>query len=148
MIGRLNALRELDNIQEMLIGEIRYGKATLPECCIHISGRLPEPYRGSMVRIHNRMLENTGICFGQVFVEEMMECLALLPVTEEDRQHFLSPFPANGFEDERMQIRIIEQSRELLGHTISVLEKENREKCRMAVGLGAMGGLLLLIVLL
>ena len=46
-----------------------------------------------------------------------------------------------------MQLRVIEQSTELLESTVEKLEKENAEKCRMAVGLGAMGGLLLILVL-
>lgn len=147
MIGRLEALRELQNIQEMLVSEIRYGKATLPDCCIHISKRLREPFKATFVDIYEKMSENTGEGFGQVFREKMKECLDGLPVTKEDQNCFLSLFPESGFEDDAMQIRTIEQSRELLRHTVDRLEKEITEKCRMAVGLGAMSGLLLLIVL-
>ena len=46
-----------------------------------------------------------------------------------------------------MQLRAIEQGMERLGVTEERLEKENEEKSRMAVGLGAMGGLLLILVL-
>lgn len=147
-IGRLETLRDLQRIQEMLISEIRYGKSTLPECCNQISGRLAEPYSSCFRCIYDRMRENTGVVFGQMFQEEMKACLNGLPLTEEDKNHFLSLFSENGFEDESMQIRTIEQSKELLQHTITGLEQENTEKCRMAVGLGAMSGLLLLIVLL
>jgi dihydroorotate dehydrogenase electron transfer subunit len=44
--------------------------------------------------------------------------------------------------------KLIEQGREVLQQSIDCVERENREKCRMAVGLGAMSGLLLLIVLM
>ena len=47
-----------------------------------------------------------------------------------------------------MQLRAIEQSAQLLGATRERLEREHGEKSRMAVGLGAMGGLLLILVFL
>ena len=43
--------------------------------------------------------------------------------------------------------RLNEQSMELLGSTEERLERENAEKCRMAVGLGAMSGMLLILIL-
>lgn len=147
-VGRLQALRLLQRIQELLISEIRYGRATLPECCRQIAGRLPNPYKQYLLHIYDKMQENTGVIFGQVFSEYMGTCLEQLPIKEEDRKNFLCVFSDQGFQDEGMQIRSIEQSKELLEHTISKLEAENSEKCRMAVGLGAMSGLLIVIVLL
>lgn len=147
-IGRLQALRHLQRIQELLISEIRYGRSTLPECCRQIAGRIPNPYKEYLIHVYNKMQENTGVIFGQVFNEYMESCLWELPITKEDRKNFLSVFAEQGFQDEGMQIRSIEQSKELLEHTIERLEAENNEKCRMAVGLGAMSGLLILIVLL
>jgi hypothetical protein len=78
----------------------------------------------------------------------MERCLKDTPLTIQDRENFLSLFAEHGFEDENMQIRVIEQGREVLQQSIDCVERENREKCRMAVGLGAMSGLLLLIVLM
>lgn len=141
-------MRNLNRILELLIGEIRYGKATLPECCIRIAGRLPQPYNNSFVHIYEEMKENTGVGFGPIFHKHMEDCLNELPLSEEDKGQFLSLFGDKGFADEGMQIRSIEQNKELLQYTISSLERENKEKCRMAVGLGAMSGLLLVIVLL
>lgn len=131
-----------------MIGEIRYGKATLPEICLHISKHLPMPYSRTMEKIHERMSVNKGEIFSEVFREEMGECLKSTPLTGEDKDLFLSLFAEHGFQDETMQIRMIEQNRELLGQSVECLEREKREKCRMAVGLGAMSGLLLLIVLM
>ena len=33
--GRIKALRVLQNLLELMAGEVRYGRATLPECCGH-----------------------------------------------------------------------------------------------------------------
>lgn len=147
-MGRINCLRDLQQIQELFISDIRYGRATLPECCNRLAERLQEPYRACFCAVYERMRENAGEVFGQVFREEMKTCLDKLPLAETDKESFLSMFPECGFEEERMQIGTIEQNRELLQRTITELEQDNKEKCRMAVGLGALSGLLLVVVLI
>lgn len=145
---RLKSLRKLDGILELFMSEIRYGKATLPECCRRLSEHLPEPYGSCFRDIFLKMQENTGESFGEVFQRYMKKCLSSLPLTKEDEETFLHFTKDSSFAEGKMQLRAIEQSRELLGEVISQLQKEIGEKCRMAVGLGAMSGLLLLIVLL
>lgn len=83
-----------------------------------------------------------------VFNREMGKCLDKLPLTSEDKEQFVSFAKGKSFQDSQMQLKNIENSKELLKLTIVGLEKENTEKCRMAVGLGAMSGLLLVIILL
>ncbi len=130
------------------MSEIRYGKSTLPECCKRIGERQQEPYRSSLLRVYHIMEENKGEGFDTVFCRQMEECFDKLPLTKEDREQFLGFARGNSFEDGRMQLKNIESSRELLKLTVTGLEKENAQKCRMAVGLGAMSGLLLVIILL
>lgn len=129
------------------MSEIQYGKATLPECCKRVGERQKEPFRSAFFQIYQIMHSNTGENFPQVFCTEMENCLKKQPVTGEDREAFLSFAKGESFGDGRMQLRTIERSKELLQLTIGKLEKENAEKCRMAVGLGVMSGLLLVIIL-
>lgn len=147
MGGRIKTLRILRNILELLASEVRYGRATLPECCGHSARYLPEPFDEVFRFIGKRMEENTGISFGAVFREEMNDALKNLPLKDEDREHFMQFTSQTGFMDSQMQLHAIEQSAELLHATEEKLVKENIEKSRMAVGLGAMGGLLLIIML-
>lgn len=132
---------------ELLSGEVRYGRAALPECCSRAARYLEEPFREAFLRISGRMDENTGVSFGDVFREELEEALGSLPLQEEDRESFLRFAAQTGFADGQMQLRAIEQSVQLLRATEEKVVSENAEKCRMAVGLGAMGGLLLILVL-
>lgn len=141
-------MRRLLGILEILMSEIQYGKATLPECCKSVGERQEEPFRSSLNQIYQVMRRNTGECFSQVFCENMENCLKVLPVTKEDKEAFLSFAKAESFGDGHMQLRTIERSRELLQFSVEKLEKENAEKCKLAVGLGAMSGLLLVIILL
>ena len=138
--GRIRALRALRGILELLAGEVRYGRATLPECCSHIARYLSAPFSEAFTEIGSRMEENTGISFGEAFREGMNGIL-------EDCENFLRFTSQTGFADGKMQLQSIEHSVELLQATEEGLERENAEKCRMAVGLGAMGGLLLILVL-
>lgn len=147
LLGRVRALRSLENILELLAGEVRYGRAALPECCSHAARFAPPPFDAAFGRVGCRMEENTGRTFGEVFREELAEGLAALPLKAEDREEFLQFTSQTGFADSRMQLRTIEQSAERLRQTREKLERENGEKCRMAVGLGAMGGLLLVLIL-
>ena len=147
LTGRIKALQELQNILELLAGEIRYGRATLPECCGHAARYLSAPFDRAFARIGDRMAENTGISFGTVFREETEGILAMLPLKAEDRENFLRFTAKTGFSDGQMQLRTIEQSMELLHATEERQARENAERCRMAVGLGAMGGLLLILIL-
>ena len=94
------------------------------------------------------MQENEGVGFSETFCAYMEEVLKDQPMTAEDKEHFLAFARGDAFEDGRMQLRTIERSRELLQKTAAELEKENVEKCRLAVGLGAMSGLLLVLILL
>lgn len=147
MTGRIKALRELEHILELLSSEVRYSRATLPECCRHISKGLSQPFGEAFGNTGSRMEENGGLSFGEVFREEMEEAFRDMPLQETDREDFLRFAGQTGFADSQMQLRAMEQSAELLKDAREGLEREHAGKCRMAVGLGAMGGLLLILVL-
>lgn len=147
LTGRIRALRMLRGILELLSSQVRYGRATLPECCRHVAVQLAPPLDQAFRTVAERMQENTGASFAQVFREQMAEYLGELPLTSEDRETFLQFASETGFLDGQMQLRVMEQSGELLAGTAERLERESTEKCRMALGLGVMGGLLLILVL-
>ena len=137
----------LCRILSLLCSEIRYGRGTLPECCEHVAGRLSGSCGAAFRTIADRMGENTGESFAQVFRECTEAALKEMPLKEEDREEFLRFVSVGGFVDGQMQLGLIEQSMEQLETRAASLERENEEKCRMAVGLGAMGGLLIILVL-
>ena len=70
-----------------------------------------------------------------------------LPLQQADRDAFLQFIPENGYMDGQMQLLSIQRSRAMLESTMEQLEKENAEKCRLALGLGAMSGMLLVLIL-
>ena len=78
----------------------------------------------------------------------MTKCLKDVPVHKKEKALFTDFFATDGFEDGNMQIRSIEQYNEELKGMIQELEKDTSEKSKVALGLGAMSGLLLIIILL
>lgn len=130
------------------MSEVRYSKATLPECCGRLGERTQEPYRQALLDIYEAMKENTGEGFGQVFRRRMKECLSQIPVRKEEKELFVRFAEGSGFEDGRMQLRSMEQYNDRLQSIIECSERELAEKSRLALGLGAMSGLLLVIILL
>ena len=147
LTGRVKALRFLKGILELLSSEVRYGRSTLPECCGHVALQLPAPFCKAFQEVNEGMRKNNGDTFAKVFCECMRKPLEELPLRKEDRENFLGFASEGGFMDSQMQLRTLECSSRLLADTAERLERENVEKCRMAVGLGAMGGLLLILVL-
>lgn len=130
------------------MGEIRYGKTTLPECCKQIGERQKEPFKSSLLQAYAIMEKNNGEVFEEVFCRQMEDCFSKLPLQKEDKEQFLAFARQESFADGMMQLKSMENSRELLKLTVQKLELENAQKCRLAVGLGAMSGLLLVIILL
>lgn len=147
-VQRLEHLRTMSGILEMMMSDVRYSKATLPECCRRMAGRVKEPYGSAFEDIYSSLAENTGESFGEVFRVRMKQVLAQVPVYRKEKELFLQSLGGSSFEDSAMQLRSMEQYNDMLKTSIAEAERETAEKSRMALGLGAMGGLLLIIVLL
>lgn len=146
-IGRIRALRMLCGILDLFTSQVRYGRAMLPECCHNVAAQLEPPLDQVFQTVASRMQENTGASFARVFREQLTERLEEMPLTPDDREIFFQFISETGYLDGQMQLRVMEQSGEQLAGTAGRLEKESSEKCRMALGLGIMSGLLLILVL-
>ena len=145
-LGRIYHVGQLIAILDMMMSEVRYCKATLPECCIRLANRLEEPYRGAFQEIWQQV-SNTGRTFAGLFSDGMKDCFKQLPLEKEEITLFLE-FAGNcGYEDSTMQLVSMERYRERLKQLSEKLQSEADEKGKMAVGLGTLGGLLLMIIL-
>lgn len=142
----LEHLQSMRQILELFMSEIAYGKATLPECCKRVGERVKEPYNRALLKIHISM-EKKESSFRDCWHEEMEKCLRRLPVSEREKEIFLSFPDCCGLQDNRMQIRAIEQYRDMLNGAILRREAELEKQGKLAAGLGIMSGLLLVIAL-
>jgi stage III sporulation protein AB len=135
------------DLLELLESEIKYGRSTLPECCRRAGQQKRDPLGEALLTVAEDMQENEGVSFGEIFRARMGKALEQLPLKAEDLDAFFHFVPAGGFADSQMQARCMEQSLERLARERERLEAECMDKGRIAVGLGAMCGLLLILIL-
>ena len=143
---RIRHIRRLEGILEMLMSEVRFAKAPLPECCEKLGKRLESPYREAFEAAGRAGEKKEGEAFGDCLEKKLQECLPQTPLGREEKEIFLRLVREWGYEDGRMQLKNMEQNLEMLQAVRKRLEREVEEKGRMAMGLGVMGGLLLTIL--
>ena len=146
-LGRLHTIRELIRILEQWISEIRYNSSTLPECCRQIGRQRKDRLGEICTEVYREYTETEGMGFLETAEESFRRQLGTLPLKKEDIDEFLRFAEKEGYADEAMQIKSMELSRQGLEHTAEVQQREIAQKCRLSVGLGAMSGLLLLLIL-
>lgn len=140
-------LRYMEQVLERFISEIRYDKATLPECCKRIGERTKQPYGEALVKIYEAMLWDEGD-FAKNWKSIMGGAVAGLPLAVEEKRPFLEFADNNNMSDNLMQIKVLEQYRDMLDINIKNREADLEKQGRMASGLGVMAGLLLTVILL
>lgn len=141
-------LRYMKQILEMFMSEIRYDKATLPECCRRIGSVSKAPYGEALLHIYEAMQENAGTSFYEMWKDTMGNILSDLPLETEERRFFSELAENSGIADNLMQLKILEQRRDLLDVSIKNREDNLEKQCRTASGLGIMSGLLLAVLLI
>lgn len=145
---QLRALQEFCRILELFLGEIRFGRSTLPQCCLKLAERTEEPYKQGFQMIYERIQENSGESFEEICTSCLEQGLKGVRAHTHDKELFIQCFSKSGFEEDTLQLRSIEQTKEELEDRMSALSKENASKCRLALSLGTMSGLLIIILFL
>lgn len=147
LVKGIEHLRKLRELLEMLMSEISYHKSTLPEACRQVGIRLGEPYRSRMIKIHGLLNGQSDMDFKTAWRQEMGACLSQMPISVKEKEMVLG-FAENGsLSDYQMQIRTIEQYRDMIDNSVKKRETEIQKQGKMATGLGVMGGLLLVVIL-
>lgn len=144
----LRHMRILRQILERMMGEIRYNKSTLPECCRQVGRTAEEPYDQALAGIYRLMNSQGGYCFSECWQQEMGKCLAGLPISGKERQMALGLASCGSLNDCAMQIRAIEQYRDMIDSAVRRREETLHRQGKMAAGLGIMSGLLLVVILI
>lgn len=141
-------LKSMCYVLKLLEGQVRYGCNTLAVSCLEIAERVEEPFKGCFMEIYHNACRNDGKEFGQVCRECFSQRLKKLVAGDKEKRIFMNCFIKVGFEEEKQQYQSIQQEREELEECLQGLNKEIESKCRMAVSLGTMGGILLIVLFL
>lgn len=145
---QVHILREFCYILEILEGEIRYGRCVLAQCCLQVANRTEGLFQQSFMKVYERMLQNEGESFEEICESSLGEGLKDVVAKAEDKEIFIQCFSKAGFQENVLQLRMIEQGKRQLEDRLRTIEGEVASKYRLALGMGVMSGLLLIILLL
>ena len=144
---RLELLTALRQLIYYLKGEILYGRGTLAEALLYSGKKAGGPFGTMFKNTAVQIEQRDGTPFSQVWRREA-DKLACLPLASGDWEALKALGDSLGYLDLAMQERTLLLYLEQLDETIDYLKKHKREKCRLYVSLGIMGGLFLTITFL
>ena len=147
MLKRVVHMREMIRILDIVKSEMKYNHGTLPECCERISEKAKEPYAECFQKINNCFQAGSGMEFDRICKENLQESLQNLPLKEE-RDVFVRCFSDIGYGDIWMQHQTMERGKQELQGILDAEEEELKKRSKLAISLGAMSGILLVLILL
>lgn len=145
---RLRTLYRIRQIFLMLQNEITYSKASLPEACRRIGGRLEEPFHDAFFRIYEDMSANGGGSFSGIWKKNMELCIKGLDISQEDKRILTGFGECAGYMDGQMQAKAVDRYMHELDLSIKKLEDDMVNKSKVIMSLSIMGGMLLAIILI
>lgn len=145
---RIYNLKQMCHILSMLESQVRFGRSTMGECCAQIARRVSDPFQSSLQEIAQEMKKNAGSSLGQVSGISFERHLKKLVVSKREKEEFIACFGNEGYEEDGMQIQSILRGKQELEKAMQELDKTLTSRCRLAISLGTMSGLLLVVLFL
>lgn len=148
LAGRVRNLREIQNMMEMLKGEIRYASVPLQEAFASVALRCPEPFAGFLEKTALEMGSRDGRTLAVILKENSAVLQNETGLRREDIERFLRAGAGLGYLDQEMQLRMIGFYLEELERECRQAEEEYQGKGKVYRCLGIMSGLFLAVIFL
>lgn len=145
---RVNSLKELQKLMELLKGEIRYAAIPLEEAFVAMAGRCPEPFCSFFMRIAEEMEKRDGRTLAIILEENEKWLRVGTELKNSDIKAFVCAGGRLGYLDMEMQLRTIDVYLEELEKECAAAEEEYQGKGKVYRCLGFMSGLFLAVVFL
>lgn len=147
-VKRIEQLKSLSLLLQSIQGEIQYGSGTIPECCLAVANRVPEPFDEMLRQIAGQVNREGGEGLETIFAGQLEQTLPRTSLKREDLESAFGFILRGGNPDKEQQLSRIMTGRQELEEMICRLEKERDDRCRVSMALGTLGGMLLLVILL
>lgn len=152
---RAQGLREqylhMEYLQQLFFriqSEIRYARNPMSEIMEQVGATAREPYKKWFLELGNMFKKREGGAFAELWKTSIDKYLKEVPLPENERRRLVELGDRMGLMDIEMQVKTLE----LYLEQLSVSIKESREgvgtKVRLCHCLGAMSGIMLVILLL
>ena len=148
IITRIEQLNEIKKITVMLEGELRYGNSTIEEAMRAISNRTMSPFSEFLLQVANRLSENSGESFSDIWRKNADEILKDTKLNKEDISELCALGDSLGYLDLKAQSESIALYKERLALRLNELNETSSKKVKMYRSLGVSMGILTAIILL
>ncbi len=145
---RLELLKGLYQMMNLLKGEISFGGLTLPDAFLRISKRISSPLSEFVVSLGRKLKSRPGEPFAVLFSSEIRKILSRTSLAKEDLEQLEDLGRHLGYLDRQTQLRTLDLYTHNLDTMIQELRQELPGRKKMYQSLGIMGGLFLAVLLL
>lgn len=144
-LERCRSWRELFELME---NEIAFQKSSLPEICVRAGGHLNGDKKLFLDRIDRAFEEGGGETLGEIWRREARLIFQREPIKKEIEKEVEELGGRLCFEDSDLQRKMLQDAEKYIEKHQEEQERISREKNKLTLCAGVMGGLLLTILLL
>lgn len=154
MLGFYKALRYMEiqenlhmmiSVMELLIGQIKTERATLKEAVCRISVRQSGEIGRVLQSTARSIQKNDGKELYMIWHEEMETLSLVLPETV--RKVWIHMFDQTGFYDRKIQLKQLADANEQIKQEYELMNKKEKEACRLYRSMGLLISLFVIILL-
>lgn len=146
--ARVRQLREIRRMVTLLHGELRYGRAPMPELFQKTADRLAYPFNMFLQSMARKLKGAEGKNFYEIFSSQLREFLKNTDLQEEDLKELEQLGAILGRLDRDTQLKTLELYRQEVDVKIAELKENLPGQLKLYRSLGIMAGLFLIILLM
>lgn len=144
----LERCRKWRELLEMIENEIAFQKSSLPEICSRLSSRVTGNRRLFLEKMGGALLENRGESLGELWKQGIRKVFAEETLQKEMQQELEDLGEKLCFEDSEMQRKVLRDLENRLEKHEQERERADREKNKLTLCAGVLGGLMITVLLL
>ncbi len=144
----LERCRHWRELLEMMENEMAFQKSSLPEICSRVGRHLSGSRKQFLKKIEEAFAENRGETLGEVWRQEAKQAFQKEPLKKGLQEEMENLGGKLCFEDSSMQRKVLRDMQERLKKHEEEQENLNREKNKLTLCAGVLGGLLITVLLL
>lgn len=146
LIKRKRNLEEQYRLMSLLLGDIRYMRATLPEAISKAITRHRGSYDLFLKAVLEMLCEGSGKSLAEVWIMAVEKGLKQSALTESDKQQLRQFGEAIEFSDRENIVMCFEQYLGVLKEEISEINRVVRTKTRLYRSLGVLAGVFIVVL--
>ena len=141
-----NQLFSLQELIDLFLGEIQYGKQPLQEACALIGQRMPAPFRDVLLEISKELELKKFQSFEMVWRQQFQKQEKEFAFTEQEKQVLYGIGKNLGYLDVDAQVRHLQLYQREVGNLIEQLEQSAKEKKKVYRSVSLMVGAMVILL--